>query len=97
MTVRWHKEQALMLRRYRIELATHAFLGPDRRRMAWRSLAPVGTAAEVACHCARGIGTMRKHRPGVCEKVRCSCKAWKRHDLRRADLRLRALAQVVDE
>lgn len=79
---RWHQEKARMLRRYRQELASHANEhNRHARRMPWMSLAPLGTATNISCHCARGIGTMRKHRPLVCERTRCSCKAWRGLDL----------------
>ena len=92
---RWNKARALMLRRYRIELATHTGIPGQTRTWPWRSQAPMGFATQIDCHCARGIGTMRKHRPGVCEKVQCGCKRYKRADERPADLRM--LARCADE
>jgi hypothetical protein len=61
---RWHAEHNLMLRRWRQELATH-----NEARHC--SLAPPSLAPAVDCHCAQGIGSMRKRRPFGCTKARC--------------------------
>lgn len=68
---RWHapRERTIMLRRWRLELANHGY------EYGWPyphcSPAPPGAAAGVDCHCARGIGTMRKQRPYGCGNARC--------------------------
>jgi len=61
---RWHEDRDLMLRRWRMELGNHVggFLGPVKYAGAtWQ--APPVMACGIKCHCARGIGTMRKQRP----------------------------------
>lgn len=61
---RWHEERDLMLRRWRQELGNHTggFLGPVKMAgQEWE--APPVMACGIDCHCARGIGTMRKQRP----------------------------------
>lgn len=67
---RWHEDQALMTRRWRQELANHLV---DYNRCA---LAPPGDAHGIDCHCARGIGTMRKSRPYGCPNPRCWICHW---------------------
>lgn len=68
---RWHAERDLMFRRWRQELANHS------RRMGGdgdypdEGLAPPSCAVDVDCHCANGIGTMRKIRPYGCGRARC--------------------------
>jgi hypothetical protein len=69
---RWHAEQALMFRRWRMELAKH-------EHRALFSLAPASIATSVSCHCANGMGTMRKHRVYGCENRMCFCKDEKRY------------------
>jgi len=69
---RWHEERDLMMRRWRMELATHmgACIGPDRRpNQEWP--APPAVSCDVDCHCANGIGTMRKNRVYGCGNPRC--------------------------
>jgi hypothetical protein len=68
---RWHTEHAMMLRRWRMELAKHEHRAPF-------ALAPPSVAATVSCHCANGIGSMRKHRVYGCERRHCFCKDEKR-------------------
>jgi hypothetical protein len=61
---RWHEEVGLMRRRWRMELGNHVggFMGPEEMaNHCW--LAPPSEAVGIKCHCARGIGTMRKQRP----------------------------------
>jgi hypothetical protein len=59
---RWHtpREHALMFRRWREEMASHEY--------DWRC-PPTG---QDACHCAQGIGSMRKRTLG-CSRPRCGC------------------------
>lgn len=58
---RWHQERNLMLRRWRKELATHVYDGHSYTGVYPReSLAPASVACDVSCHCAAGMGTMRK-------------------------------------
>lgn len=70
--MRWHAERDLMLRRWRMELGNHtgSFVGPvESAGKEW--LAPPAIACDVDCHCANGIGTMRKNRPYGCGRARC--------------------------
>lgn len=62
---RWHRDRQLMLRRWRMELAKHGDGDPHSRRGGYPryALAPSSLAASVDCHCADGIGTMRKATP----------------------------------
>lgn len=57
---RWHEEKDLMFRRWKQEMRKHGY--------DWRN-PPVG---RDACHCAAGIGSMRKKRPFDCGVVQCS-------------------------
>lgn len=68
---RWHapRERALILRRWRLELADHG--SEYDRPYPHCSLAPPDDADEIECHCSRGIGTMRKQRPYGCGNARC--------------------------
>ena len=59
---RWHAERALMLHRWKMEMRKHGYdwrNPPDPKRDKW------------ACHCASGIGSMRKMRPFDCGNPRC--------------------------
>ena len=62
-----------MLRRWRKELAKHGE-GDPHSKNHWGyphdSMAPPSLACDVVCHCADGIGTMRKNRLD-CGNVRC--------------------------
>ena len=88
---RWHAERNLMLRRWRQELANHS------RDYPRCFLAPPGDAAGVGCHCANGIGTMRKHRPFGCERPRCGlCKLEKHLPKARNAVRRNAIGFDVD-
>lgn len=60
---RWHNERALMLRRWKMEMAKHGY--------DWRN-PPDPKCDRDACHCAAGIGSMRKMRPYDCGQVRCA-------------------------
>jgi hypothetical protein len=64
---RWHEEVPLMYRRWRKELAKH---GQFDYGFSHDSLAPPSFACNVDCHCANGIGTMRKNRLD-CGTPRC--------------------------
>jgi hypothetical protein len=67
-----------MLRRWRQELARHGF--EVGQPYPWCALAPPGDAEGIDCHCARGIGSMRKMRPFGCSKGRtCICRWHKNH------------------
>lgn len=66
---RWHSERELMLRRWRQELANHDFeYGQDYPH---GYLAPPSDAAGIDCHCAQGIGSMRKRTAYGCGNPRC--------------------------
>lgn len=56
---RWHAETRLMFRRWKIEMGKHGY--------DWRD----PPTDPDACHCAQGIGSMRKKRPYDCGNVRC--------------------------
>lgn len=64
---RWHspRERAIMLRRWREEITNHE--DPFHER-PWPALPPIG---EEQCHCYRGMGFVRKKKPGDCGKARC--------------------------
>ena len=51
---RWHEERSLMLRRWKFEMELHGY--------DWRN-PPDPKCDKWACHCASGIGSMRKQRP----------------------------------
>lgn len=68
---RWAEERPLMLRRWRQELANHGRWHGGDGDYPWEGLAPPSCAADVDCHCANGIGTMRKNRPYGCSQPRC--------------------------
>lgn len=72
---RWHEEVPLMTRRWRKELATHAYHNGYCRRYGYDCMAPPGIACDIDCHCANGIGTMRKNRLD-CGNVRCGLCHW---------------------
>lgn len=89
---RWHEERDLMMRRWRKELGKH---GPDTENSKWRwggpydCVAPPSWAASVSCHCAAGIGTMRKNRLD-CGNVRCGICHPHLHDPKRRAAKKRA-------
>lgn len=65
-----------MLRRWRQELANHGrWFGGDGDYPT-EGLAPPACAADVNCHCANGIGTMRKNRAYGCGNPRCAICHW---------------------
>lgn len=71
---RWHSEMPLMRRRWRMELAKHGNSDPNSKwcwGMPLMALAPPSLAAQVDCHCAQGIGSMRKRKPLDCTNPRC--------------------------
>lgn len=90
---RWQSERNLMMRRWRQELGNHIGQVLDPVKSAgeeWE--APPVMACGIDCHCARGIGTMRKSRPygcpngrdcGVCHWGPAEVK-WARHNKKRA-------------
>lgn len=63
---RWHSETALMFKRWREEMATHNY--------DWRC-PPTG---KDVCHCAAGIGSMRKRTPHGCGNPRCGICHWEK-------------------
>ena len=81
---RWHSERNLMVRRWRQELAWHS------DSYAW--IAPPSLAPAIDCHCARGIGTMRKRTPLGCNRPRCQlCHYEKLFPPDRGSIRRRAI------
>ncbi len=56
---RWHSEVALMHRRWRMEMEKHDY--------DWRC----PPTDKDACHCASGIGSVRKKKPFDCGNPRC--------------------------
>jgi hypothetical protein len=62
---RWHtpRERAIMLRRWRQEIAKH-----EDDPFGYAPLPPVG---EEFCHCYRGMGFLRKRKPHDCGRPRC--------------------------
>lgn len=76
---RWHTEVELMSRRWRKELATHA-----RHPNSWKgsypyeALAPASIACDVECHCANGMGTMRKQKLSGHHKA-CHMCNWEKY------------------
>ena len=77
---RWHEERQVMFSRWKQEMDSHGY--------DWRC-PPTDPSA---CHCARGIGAMRKIRPHGCRKTRCSLchvpkgvyRGWKKRQKRAA-------------
>lgn len=61
-----------MMRRWRMELGNHTggILDPIKT-VGQEWLAPPAMACDVDCHCANGIGTMRKNRPYGCGRAHC--------------------------
>lgn len=59
---RWHEERSLMLRRWKMEMRLHGY--------DWRN-PPDPKCDRNACHCAAGIGSMRKKKPLDCGNPRC--------------------------
>jgi hypothetical protein len=83
---RWHQEHDLMLRRWRQEIAKH-------ERAPRGTLAPVPPIGEEACHCYRGMGTMRTRSPWDCGNPRCGvCHYDKQHPKARHAARRAAIA-----
>lgn len=81
---RWHspREHAIMLRRWRQELANHDWeYGQDYPHCY---LAPSSDAEKIDCHCAEGIGSMRKHTPYGCGRARCGICHWEKYYLPKA-------------
>lgn len=82
---RWHAEQALMFKRWRVEMATHGY--------DWRN-PPDPKCDRDACHCAAGIGSMRKRRPYDCGNTQCGvCHFEKFHVPKARDNKRRAAIQ----
>lgn len=59
---RWHEETPLMFRRWKFEMSLHGY--------DWRN-PPDPKCDRNACHCAAGIGSMRKKAPLDCGKPKC--------------------------
>lgn len=71
---RWHSEVGLMTRRWRQELASHGDGHPTSATewsFPWMALGPPSLAPQIECHCALGIGSMRKKRLHDCGNTRC--------------------------
>lgn len=77
---RWHKEKALMFRRWKIEMMIH--------RYDWRN----PPTDPEACHCAKGIGSMRKRTPAGHRRRCCLCNPHKCVPKARQNKEYRALA-----
>lgn len=60
---RWHSERHIMLRRWKMEMIKHGY--------DWRN-PPDPKCDRDACHCAAGIGSMRKRRPFDCGNPHCA-------------------------
>lgn len=61
---RWHTEEQHMFRQWKLEMGKHGY--------DWRNPPIDGSA----CHCARGIGVLRKRRAGDCGRPRCGVCHW---------------------
>lgn len=59
---RWHQERELMFHRWKFEMQKHGY--------DWRT-PPDPKCDRDACHCAAGIGSMRKRKPLDCGRPRC--------------------------
>lgn len=96
---RWHQERDLMLRRWRKELNKHGDSHPHSEyhwQGPYDSLVPPAVACEVNCHCANGIGTMRKNRLD-CGKARCEvCHCGKWFPKSRANKKRAAIQHELD-
>lgn len=90
---RWHEERDLMMRRWRKELGKHG--SEDRHSVdhwggPYDYVAPPSWSASVSCHCAAGIGTMRKNRLD-CGRAHCGlCHYGKFCDPKRRGAKKRA-------
>lgn len=73
---RWRSERALMLRRWRQEIAKH-----EGRHSGEAPLPPSG---DHLCHCYRGAGFLRKRRPHGCGRPRCGICKWGKYYLPKA-------------
>lgn len=90
---RWHSERDLMLRRWRQELATHTDNAPDRGwGRPYDSMVPSVLACEIDCHCANGMGTMRKNRLD-CGKAHCGLCHYGKWDPKARNTKKRAAIQ----
>lgn len=58
-----------MLRRWKIEMESHGY--------DWRN-PPDPKCDKRACHCAAGIGSMRKKAPYDCGRPRCGTCHWEK-------------------
>ncbi|MGO9960923.1 MAG: hypothetical protein ACLP50_33930 [Solirubrobacteraceae bacterium] len=67
---RWHEERELMLGRWRREIALHEGVAGGRGHPPLPPIAAESGGPEI-CHCYRGMGFVRKKRPGDCGKPRC--------------------------
>lgn len=75
------REQAIMFRRWKMEMEQHGY--------DWRN-PPTDPAA---CHCAKGIGSMRKRAPLDCGKTRCAMCHWGKWDKK---ARARKLREILE-
>ena len=72
---RWHSgvEIALMRRRWKLEMEIHGY---DWRNPPELSCNPAEQGIRAVCHCAAGIGALRRRKPHDCGKARCcTCHA----------------------
>jgi len=65
---RWHEEHGLMLRRWKQEMDLHGY---DWRNPPKLSCVSDEQGVGGTCHCAAGIGSMRKRTPLDCGNPRC--------------------------
>jgi hypothetical protein len=86
---RWHspRERALMLRRWRQEIAKHEDI--------WFGQAPLPPTADAdACHCYRGMGFLRKRKPFDCGNPRCGICHFDKY--RQPKARARKVRQAIE-
>lgn len=65
---RWHQETNLMFKRWKMEMALHRY---DWRNPPQLSCDPNDQGVRGVCHCAAGIGSMRKRTPYDCGRALC--------------------------
>lgn len=83
---RWHdpREHAIMFRRWKFEMRLHGY--------DWRN-PPDPKCDRDACHCAAGIGSMRKRAPLDCGRPRCEVCHWGKFGRKRRGAMKRAAIQ----
>jgi len=83
---RWHKDKAIMLKRWRQEIALHGGhdgwkLPPFTYGVGLEAPIPPITCDSPPCHCYAGPGFFRKRKPMDCGNPRCGhchCGKWDR-------------------